>query len=153
MKLDEAIKSGTSRAGVVRVQNALNPLLWFCVITPITWLAMYFLRDESIIKYFLLAFGALPVFATLVAYFIFMFRDPDRLQSEEFVLRQQELSIYSRSNDGVPQPIETEQRQLPNVIEVERIEDVQAREALEQEPRPNVPEIAAPEVMNEGKPS
>jgi hypothetical protein len=153
MKLDEAIRNWTSRAGVVRVQNALNPLLWLCVITPITWLAMYFLRDDSVIKYFLLAFGALPVFATLVAYFIFVFRDPDRLQSEEFILRQQELSIYSRSNDGAPQPMETEQRQLPNVIEVEPKEGIQVRESLEQKSRHNVPKVDQREVKNEGEQS
>ena len=32
MKVDEVIKSAISRAAVVRVQNALNPLLWVLAI-------------------------------------------------------------------------------------------------------------------------
>jgi hypothetical protein len=117
--LHEAIKSWTSRAGVVRVRNALNPLLWAAgVLTPMSWIAAYAFRDDAILKYVLVAFGALPGLATPVSYLYFMFRDPDRLQFEEFVLRQQELSIVSRSGDG-PRPIESEGRELPNVVEVE----------------------------------
>jgi hypothetical protein len=117
--LDEAIRSWTSRAGVVRVRNALNPLLWAAgVLTPMSWIAAYAFRDDAILKYALVAFGALPGLATLASHLYFMFRDPDRLQSEEFVLRQQELSIVSRSGNG-PRPIESEGRELPNVVEVE----------------------------------
>jgi hypothetical protein len=120
MKLDEAIKSWTSRAGVIRVRNVLNPLLWLCgLITPSSWAAVYFLREEPVIKYFLLASGAVPILATLISYFIWMFRDPDRLQSEEFVLRQQELTIYRRSEEGGARPLETDKTMLPNVAEIE----------------------------------
>jgi hypothetical protein len=119
MILYETIKSWTSRAGVVRVRNALNPLLWAAgVLTPMSWIAAYAFRDDAILKYVLVALCALPVLATLGSYLYFMFRNPDRLQSEEFVLRQQELLIVSRSGDG-PRPIESEGRELPNVAELE----------------------------------
>lgn len=120
MKLEDAIRSFTSRAGVVRVRNALNPLLWLCgLVTPTCWIAAYFFRDDPVLKYLLFGLGALSILSALVAYFVLMFRDPDRLQSEEFILRQQELLIISRSREGLPQPIEAEGRELPNVIELE----------------------------------
>ncbi len=130
MRPDETIQYWTSRANVVRVKNAVNTLLWMtALVTPTSWLAAYFFQSDAILKYGFSLFGALPVFAALFAYFYFMLKDPDRLQSEEFVLRQQELSIY-RSSDGAPKPIETEERMLPNIAEID--------------PR---------EVMNEGEPS
>ena len=130
MKLDEAIKGWTSRAGIVRVRNVLNPLLWLCgLITPISWAAVYFLRDDPVAKYCLLTFGTLPILATLIGYFIWMFRDPDRLQSEEFVLRQQELTIYRRSEEGEPRPLETDKKMLPNVAETELQQGVEEGES------------------------
>jgi hypothetical protein len=120
LKLEDAIKSWTSRAGVVRVRKALNPLLWMAATAfPTSLLGAYFLRDVPYLKYLLVMLGAFPVLATLVAYFILLFRDPDRLQSEEFVLRQQELTIYRRSEEGGPRPLETNDKRLPNVAESE----------------------------------
>lgn len=117
MKPDQTIGNWISRAGVVRVRNARNPLLWMiALVTPTSWLAVYFLRDDIIVKYFFTAIGSLPVFGATVAYFIFIFRDPDRLQSEEFVLKQQELSII-RSGRGEPKLVEVPDHTLPNIAE------------------------------------
>lgn len=70
MSLDELVRSATSRAGIIRVRNVLNPLLWLCAVTtPISFLFAYLLGGDAI---------------------------PNRLQSEEFVLRQQELTIIER---------------------------------------------------------
>jgi len=115
VKLEDAIKSWTSRAGVVRVRNVLNPLLWLCgLFTPITWLLVYLLRDHPVLHYLFAVAGLVPMFATLVGYFVFANRDPDRLQSEEFVLRQQELLIIRGGRDDAPAQIETEGQELPN---------------------------------------
>ena len=71
MKVDEVIKSAISRAAVVRVQNALNPLLWVSAIAaPICWIAAYMFRDDPILKYGFAGLGALPIVAALVAYFL-----------------------------------------------------------------------------------
>jgi hypothetical protein len=97
MKVDEVIKSAISRAAVVRVQNALNPLLWVLAISaPICWIAAYMFRDDPILKYGFAGLGALPIVASLVAYFLYFFLDRDRLQSEEFVLKQRALQIVYR---------------------------------------------------------
>lgn len=100
MKAEHPIGNYTSRAGVVRVRNALNPLLWTtAVVFPTSLLAAYFFRDDALLKYLLTAIGTTPVLLTLVAYFIYMFRDPDRLQSEEYLIRQQELEILYNRGD------------------------------------------------------
>lgn len=99
MRPDEAIKSWTSRAGIVRVRNALNPMLWTtALVFPTSLLAAYFFRDEVIFKYVFSALGALPVLVTPISYFIFMFRDLDRLQSEEYLLRQHALEILYKKD-------------------------------------------------------
>ncbi|HMK90881.1 MAG TPA: hypothetical protein VK446_14765 [Methylocystis sp.] len=99
MKPGETIGNWTSRAGVIRVRNALNPLLWTAaLVTPTSWLAAYFFRDDAPLKYFFSGMGSLPVFGTLIAYFIYMFRDPDRLQSEEYLLRQHAIQILYKKD-------------------------------------------------------
>lgn len=111
MKPDQAIGNWISRAGVV------NPLLWMiALVTPTSWLGAYFLRDDIIAKYFFMAIGSLPVFGTTIAYFIFMFRDPNRLQSEEYLERLEELSII-RAGRGEPKLVEAPDHALPNIAE------------------------------------
>ncbi len=101
MKVDEVIKSAVSRAGVIRVQNALNPLLWVLAISaPMCWTAAYMFRDDLVLKYGFSALGALPIVGAVIAYFLYFCLDRDRLQSEEFVLKQRELSIIERK--GLP---------------------------------------------------
>jgi hypothetical protein len=94
MRLDETVRSWTARAGIVRVRNALNPLLWtMAAITPTSFVAAHVFRDDSFLKYGFSVLGASPVVVTLASYLYFMFRDPDRLQSEEYVLRQHAMQI------------------------------------------------------------
>jgi hypothetical protein len=71
------------RAERVRVRSAIEPLLWATgIATPTHWFAAYLFRDDSILKYAFITVGALPIVATLVSYFYFLFRDPDRLQTK-----------------------------------------------------------------------
>ncbi len=99
MSLEEIIRSATSRAGIVRVRNALNPILWTCAVaSPLCFGFAYAFGADPILRYGLAGLGTLPIILTLAAYIYFMFRNPDRLQSEEFVLRQQELTIIERKS-------------------------------------------------------
>jgi hypothetical protein len=94
MKLEEIIRTGLSRVDTIRVvRTALNPLLWLVgLTTPAAFILTAFIGDQ-LVRLILLCFAAIPVVATLVAYVIFMFRDPDRLQSEEYRIRQRALQI------------------------------------------------------------
>jgi hypothetical protein len=98
MKLDEIIRTGLSRVDTIRVvRTAVNPLLWLVgLTTPIAFVFIAVIGDQMI-RLALLCFAAVPVLVTLVAYLVFMFRDPDRLQSEEYRIRQQALRILYKT--------------------------------------------------------
>jgi hypothetical protein len=96
MKVEEIVKTGLSRLDVVRVRSVVNPLLWLVGLTmPFSVLAAV-LVDGQLLKLIFLGFSGVSIISTLIAYFIFMFRDPDRLQSEEYQLRQRELRMIYR---------------------------------------------------------
>jgi len=100
MRIDDVIRSAISRAGVVRVRSALNPFLWCFVWTVAFLVATYFLRDDPASRYACLAFAALPLATTLAVGIFFALKHPDRLQSEEFVIRQRDLQILYRQGAG-----------------------------------------------------
>ncbi len=82
---------------MIRVKNAMNPLLWLSPISAtICWIAAYVFRDDPILKYGFAGLGSLPIIASLVAYFLYFFLDRDRLQSEEFILKVRQLQLRYR---------------------------------------------------------
>ncbi len=94
MKLDDIVRATTSGADTVRVvRTAINPLLWLVGITTPLALVLAFLTADPLVRMFLFGFAAVTVAATFVAYFVILFRDPDRLQSEEYRLRQRALQM------------------------------------------------------------
>lgn len=100
MKVEEIAKEAIARAGVVRVRNAMNPTLWACLIVPIVaWSAAFALKDTSAFG-FLIAAGLVPIVMWGLQTAFFSLKDPGRLQSEEFQLRQQALSIIERKGEG-----------------------------------------------------
>ena len=69
--------------------------------------------DDPAIRRSLLGLGAVPVLASIVAYFILLFRDPDRLQSEEYRIRQRALQIlYRRGHSADIVDIATQRRRI-----------------------------------------
>jgi hypothetical protein len=93
MRIEDVIGSAISRAGVVRVRSALNPFLWCFVWTVAFLVAGYFLKDDPVTKYVCLGFAVLPLLVALAVGVFFALKHPDRLQSEEFVIRQRELQM------------------------------------------------------------
>jgi hypothetical protein len=94
MKIEEIIRTGLSRVDTIRVvRTAINPLLWVVGLTTPFAFALAALIDDELIRLVLICFAAIPVIATIAAYIIFMFRDPDRLQSEEYRIRRRALQI------------------------------------------------------------
>ena len=86
-----------SRVDTIRVvRTAINPLLWLVgLTTPLAFILIALISDQ-LIRMTLIIFAAAPVLTTLVVYIIFMYRDPDRLQSEEYRIRQRALRILYR---------------------------------------------------------
>jgi hypothetical protein len=96
MKLEEIVKTGLWRLDVVRVRTVVNPLLWLVGLTMPWSVLGAALTDNPWVRSAFLGIAGVSVVGTLVAYFIFMFRAPDRLQSEEYQLRQRELRMIYR---------------------------------------------------------
>lgn len=97
MKIEEIIRAGLSRIDTIRVvRTAINPLLWLVGLTTPLAFILSAIIDDRLIRVLLICFAAIPVIATLIAYVIFMFRDPDRLQSEEYRIRHRALQILYR---------------------------------------------------------
>lgn len=77
-------------------------------------------RDDPILNYVFALVAIAPIVAAIIAYFLFLFRDPNRLQSEEFVLRHHaQQSILTKG--GTPEIIENEPPLLS--IEPKPLED------------------------------
>jgi hypothetical protein len=97
MRVEEVVRSAIDRAGVIRVRNAMNPLLWLSSISaPVFLAAAYVFRDDAVLKYCFAGLGGLPLLASILAYFLYFFLDRDRLQSEEFVLKERALQLRYR---------------------------------------------------------
>jgi hypothetical protein len=101
MRLPDFIRAATSRVETLRVvRTAVNPLLWMTgIVTPLS-LVLAVIANERWMRVALLSLGALPVAVTLAAYFVLLFRDPDRLQSEEYRLRQRALQMVYKKGAG-----------------------------------------------------
>jgi len=105
-KFEEVVKIGLSRIDTIRVTTAVNPLLWLTGITlPLCLGAAIFVPDRGF-RFALVAVPAVAIVAVIVAYFLLLFRDPDRLQSEEYQIRQSELKMLYRKGRRRPDSAE-----------------------------------------------
>jgi hypothetical protein len=88
------IRTGTrhqSSIERVSVKNALNPVLWVCgLISVPAAITLGFAPNSSWVH---VTLALAPVGVALFSFLFFMFRDPDRLQSESFQLRKQALEL------------------------------------------------------------
>jgi hypothetical protein len=97
MNFERIAHFGVSRLERIRVRSALNPILWLSVSVPIiSWAAAFLFREQIIFASILIAAGCLPILTAVLAYMILLFRSPDRLQSEEYQLRQKALQMLYR---------------------------------------------------------
>jgi hypothetical protein len=93
-----------SKASAVKVRNVMNPLLWLnAVVEPLFLLGAWLFKDHVWLALpFIMGFLGLPAF-TLWEFRHFARRDPQRLQSEQYLLAHQRLMIHSKS---VQEPID-----------------------------------------------
>ena len=95
MNLFDILKNFVSRASVVHVRsNALTSHLWLlAILLPSLLVSGIFAGPDTFLTYSLIVMVGFSVLALFVAYFFFMIKDPDRLQSERFMIKQRELNI------------------------------------------------------------
>lgn len=81
------------------VRSALTPALWLCCFGPACWVAVYAFSFRPALERLCLPlgiFGGVLFVPTLFGFFYFAFKHPDKLQSEEYRLRQQALAILKK---------------------------------------------------------
>jgi hypothetical protein len=88
----------------IKTNSAVNPLLWLAaLVLPSSLMGAYFLPEFRL----MFASAMLTVIvAPIIAYFIWMFRDPNRLQSEDYQLAQQRLLLGDDRNPGVVKAVQ-----------------------------------------------
>ena len=96
------IKGAQHAAERLTVKSALNPLLWLCsILTPILLTSAFYFDRSDTLRVFcapLVYVGLSLVLLTVLAgVYLILFR-PDKLQSEDYQLRQQALLMIKQSS-------------------------------------------------------
>ena len=81
------------------VRSALTPALWLCCSSLIPFAAAYFFSDRPALQPLCIPLGIMgcALFVPgIVGFFYLLFKNPGKLQSEEFLLRQQALAIIKK---------------------------------------------------------
>lgn len=102
MKLDDLVKSLVTRAGVIRVKTAVNAALWAMIpLIALLVASAYLIGPNSWVSVFgaFMVFGGFALFA--FSYLYFLFNDPDRLQSDEYRLAHQQLTLQRKGEPPV----------------------------------------------------
>ena len=93
---------GQSAASRLRVRSALNPLLWLSTIIGVTCFgAACWLRSDRVAMFVMIAIGAVPVLVTCGVACYFAVLKPEKLQSEDYQLRQQAMMIIKEKGGRV----------------------------------------------------
>jgi len=103
-QLSEIVRASQRGSDRIKVQSALNPLLWLCAIaSPICFAAAYFFIRVNAppgLSWLLVIVGITPVVITCFAFAGFAIFSPKRLQSEAYQLQHQALKLIEKS--GTP---------------------------------------------------
>ncbi len=100
MTVHEIVKAGLSRIESIRTTTSMNPLLWVLGLALPLLLGTAILIPSELVRLTLIGIAGGSIFLVFAAYFITLFREPDRLQSEEYMLRQLELFILERKSQA-----------------------------------------------------
>lgn len=109
--LSQLLSSVANRAGKLTVRSAANPFIWLCaIVTPSSLLAASTTANAALAPW-LFGLGAAPVGLAMVAFLYLVLAKPEKLQSEEFQIRQQVIQMLHQRDappeaiTGVIQPI------------------------------------------------
>ena len=107
--------------GRMRVRNAFTPIIWFTGATGAVLVSLAAAGAPSWVIALSAVLWAICVAAGLFAFFWFMFKNPDRLQSEDYQIQKDYLHL----TQGRGQPPAMESSPLMSNAAVEQIEDAQ----------------------------
>jgi len=94
--------SAQSAATTLRVKSALNSMLWLCAIISLPCFAgSYAFRGTEPLASLLMYVGTAPVIATIIGFFYFMIRSPEKLQSEDYQIKHETLELIKEKGSSV----------------------------------------------------
>jgi hypothetical protein len=83
----------------IKTNSAINPLLWLAaLVLPTSLTGAYFLPEFRLM---FVSAMVVVITAPIIAYFIWMFRDPNRLQSEDYQLENQRMLLGDERHPGI----------------------------------------------------
>ncbi len=77
----------------IKHKTIVQPLLWLCGTFGLGCFVLAATVKDPWLEHGLFVVGIVPLALLAFAYIYFMFRDPDRLHSEEFQLKRRSLSM------------------------------------------------------------
>jgi hypothetical protein len=105
MDLEKFIEMAqTSQSTVARHghPSAMTPMIYVCLITVVpSFVCAYCFRDDPYVKYPLICLAFLVVVVTCAMYIYWAFASPDRLQSEDYQIRQETLQMISKKGGKI----------------------------------------------------
>lgn len=118
MSIQEAVATKIVEAGgKLKVQSALNPILWLCGIITIPSLICYSLMENPPVWLIILAFA--PVIVALFGFVFLLFVDRDKLQSESYQIRKLEIEMIEEKGLKAVESITVEAITEPETILLE----------------------------------
>jgi hypothetical protein len=99
--LERLTRSAHAGTGRVRVRSALNPALWLCGIVSISSFSIG-AWSSGAFQTALFVVGCAPISLVIGAFIYFMIRDPDRLQSEDYLIQQRALTLIQEKGGKIP---------------------------------------------------
>ena len=94
----------SNKAGEIKIQNILSPLLWLCAVCVPAGCIGLLLTPTGPISLLFGALIGLPVLTSLVAFWYFAIKDPNRLQSESYRIQSEQLQIMSKQGGVITDP-------------------------------------------------
>jgi hypothetical protein len=86
----------------VKHRTVVQPLLWLCGTISLGCFVISVLVKDIWLQRGLFLVGLVPIALFVFSYIYFMFKDPDRLHSEDFQLKRRSLSIVESKGGTVP---------------------------------------------------
>lgn len=124
--LSELLKNLFTRPSVVHARStALNSLLWaLAILLPCVLLSALLVGGDAFVTRAVTVMAGMALAAVFAAYFYFMLKDPDRLQSEKFMIEQRKLtSIEMKGLESIA--IENDGQAVKPAIELESVPEKQ----------------------------
>lgn len=93
--LESVHKRVASQAATSRRSSALSPLLWLCAVVVPSCIYGAATTTSPTLRVALVLFAAIPLLATIGAYFYFLFKDRDRLHTEDHIVQMRALEMIA----------------------------------------------------------